>query len=290
MVGRVGLEPISVTRLTCDDAKEPDISIRFHPAASPSILLDRGTVQRSLHRFLCVPAPCRTREAWGNLYPSASPHHCAGCHGLPTPWPTFTPCVQLRRVVPSLWARASNTSMVRTSSYPPPAAARPGRRPYSHSPRLRPVRGCGSRPAGGRHEDLRCPVGQAGRSCGRPPTSNRPRRPAPERGPRSRCDGQAEHTANAALPSSGSRVLPAITLRTSGSSRGRWGEVRHSRACRQTRGCCCVMQWMPPPFAKISRASTSSILRPGKSFAKVAAFSSSRGSSKPHSTTAPLAT
>ncbi|BAU82990.1 hypothetical protein SLA_2053 [Streptomyces laurentii] len=40
-VGRVGLEPISVTRLTCDDAEGPDISIRFHPADSPSIRLCR---------------------------------------------------------------------------------------------------------------------------------------------------------------------------------------------------------------------------------------------------------
>lgn len=28
-------------------------------------------------------------------------------------------------------------------------------------------------------------------------------------------------------------------------------------------GCCWVMQWMPPPWAKMSRASTSSTVRPG---------------------------
>lgn len=36
-VGRVGLEPISVTPLTCEDAETTDTATRFHPAAIPSI-------------------------------------------------------------------------------------------------------------------------------------------------------------------------------------------------------------------------------------------------------------
>lgn len=36
-VGRVGLETKSVTHLTCDFAREPDMSTRFDPAKSPSV-------------------------------------------------------------------------------------------------------------------------------------------------------------------------------------------------------------------------------------------------------------
>ncbi len=40
-VGRVGLEPIGVTPLTCDDTETTDIATRLHPAASSLIQLDR---------------------------------------------------------------------------------------------------------------------------------------------------------------------------------------------------------------------------------------------------------
>lgn len=49
-VGRVGLEPIRVTALTCGDAETTDIATRFYPGASPSIRLERGSVRRSPHR------------------------------------------------------------------------------------------------------------------------------------------------------------------------------------------------------------------------------------------------
>ena len=56
-----------------------------------------------------------------------------------------------------------------------------------------------------------------------------------------------------------------------------------------TLGCCCVMQWIPPPRAKIGRASTISTFRSGSSFARISAACSSRGSSNPHSSVKPLA-
>ncbi|MFD3729967.1 hypothetical protein [Streptomyces sp. NPDC058632] len=37
----MGLEPIQVTRLTCEDAKTTDTTSCFHPAGSLSIRLDR---------------------------------------------------------------------------------------------------------------------------------------------------------------------------------------------------------------------------------------------------------
>lgn len=49
-VGRVGLEPIRVTALTCDDAETTDIATRFQPAASSSIPLGWRSVRRSPHR------------------------------------------------------------------------------------------------------------------------------------------------------------------------------------------------------------------------------------------------
>ena len=41
---------------------------------------------------------------------------------------------------------------------------------------------------------------------------------------------------------------------------GRLDDVEHQPP---TFGCCCVMQWMPPPRAKIGRASTVTTRRPG---------------------------
>ncbi|MFJ6578276.1 tyrosine-type recombinase/integrase [Streptomyces sp. NPDC091368] len=64
VVGRVGLEPTSVTRLTCDDAKRSDKSIRLHPAASPFNPAQSGAVRRSPHHFFCVPRSSCTGGVW----------------------------------------------------------------------------------------------------------------------------------------------------------------------------------------------------------------------------------
>lgn len=84
-VGRVGLEPISVTPLTCDDTETADITVRFHPAASPSIPLGWGSVRRSPHRFLSTSNKHRTREVGGR--PRLQPHPItAAWQWAPTPW------------------------------------------------------------------------------------------------------------------------------------------------------------------------------------------------------------
>ncbi|CAH0257940.1 hypothetical protein SRABI76_03412 [Microbacterium oxydans] len=53
-----------------------------------------------------------------------------------------------------------------------------------------------------------------------------------------------------------------------------------------TAGCCCVMQWMPPPRSKSGRASTVTTRRPGYAAARISrAAASARSSPKPHATT-----
>ncbi len=60
---------------------------------------------------------------------------------------------------------------------------------------------------------------------------------------------------------------------------------------RATAGCCWVMQWMPPPRAKIGRASTVTTRRPGYASARIArAAASARSSPNPHAITPPLTT
>lgn len=66
VVGRVGLEPKTVTPLTCDDAETTDKAARFHPATSSSIRLEWGSVRRSPHHFPWVPHSHRTRGASEN--------------------------------------------------------------------------------------------------------------------------------------------------------------------------------------------------------------------------------
>lgn len=56
-VGRVGLEPKSVTPLTCGNATEADIHILLDPAASGSIPDNGGAVRYVPHGYGAPPAP-----------------------------------------------------------------------------------------------------------------------------------------------------------------------------------------------------------------------------------------
>lgn len=79
-MGRVGLEPIGVTPLTCSDAETADITARFCPAASCSIRLGQVVVQRSLHHVPLhhAESPC-------------PPWHAQGTRAFDDSEPTWTP-------------------------------------------------------------------------------------------------------------------------------------------------------------------------------------------------------
>ncbi|MFE9368030.1 IS3 family transposase [Streptomyces sp. NPDC006978] len=60
----MGLEPISVTPLTCGDARTTDIATCFHPAASSSILGNRTAVRYVPHGYVAAPAPSNLTAGW----------------------------------------------------------------------------------------------------------------------------------------------------------------------------------------------------------------------------------
>lgn len=89
-MGRVGLEPKSVTPLTCGNATEADIHILLDPAVSASPLGHSTAVRYVPHGYVAAPAPVVGDDPPGvstaRQAPGGSPSaHCADSVATPPP-------------------------------------------------------------------------------------------------------------------------------------------------------------------------------------------------------------